>query len=183
MFFTERQQIERDVEMLVAVYGRERSALISILQDIQRKHRHVSEYAMQVIAHMLDIHPVEVYSVVSFYQFLSDTPAGRYVISLSDCIAHSKAQKDAVARQLETELGIRFGETSADGRFSLKRVGCIGMCDQGPVIRVNGRIYSEVSADRVGALISDCVADTLPGGACDIRESGPGDAGSGESSL
>ena len=172
MFFTERQQIERDVEMLVAVYGRERSSLIAILQEVQRRYRHVSEYAMQVIAHVLDIHPVEVYSVVSFYQFLSDTPAGKYVISLSDCIAHSNEQKDAVARQLETELGIRFGETSADGVFTLNHTGCIGMCDQGPVIRVNGRIYTEVTADKVGALISDYVSDTETGTTCDIRETG-----------
>lgn len=172
MFFTERQQIERDVEMLVAVYGRERSSLISILQEIQRKYRHVSEYAMQVIAHVLDIHPVEVYSVVSFYHFFSDRPAGKYVILLSDCIAHNTEKKEAVARQLQTELGIRFGETSGDGKFTLNRTGCIGMCDQGPVIRVNGRIYSEVTADKIGTIISDCMSNSVSGSVCDIRESG-----------
>lgn len=170
MFFTERQQIERDVEMLAAVYGCQRNALITILQEIQRRYRHVSEYAMQVIAHRLDIHPVEVHSVVSFYRFLSEHQVGRFEILLSDCIAHDREKQTQVARQLELELGICFGETTADGNFSLDTTGCIGMCDQGPVLRVNGRIYTEVTADRVGALIADCVADASLGTSCDIRE-------------
>lgn len=144
--------------------------MITILQEIQRKHHYVSEYAMQVIAHVLDIHPVEVYSVVSFYHFLSERPQGQFVILLSDCIAHNSEEKAAVARQLETELGIQFGKTTQDGKFTLDRTGCIGMCDQGPVLRVNGRMYTEVTADKVGTLIADCVADSATGVVCDIRE-------------
>lgn len=169
MFYTDRQQVEQDVQTFVSVYGNERSALISILQEVQRKYKHVSEYAMQVIAHVLDIHPVEVYSVVSFYHFLSEHPKGQYVILLSDCIAHNAEAKQKVARQLQNDLGISFGETTPDGRFTLEKTGCIGMCDQGPVLRVNGRIYTEASADKVGPLISECVAD-MSGGLSDTRD-------------
>ncbi|MBN2342873.1 MAG: NAD(P)H-dependent oxidoreductase subunit E [Deltaproteobacteria bacterium] len=171
MFATEREQLEQDIETFAAIYGNERSALISILQEVQRKHKHVSQYAMQVIAHVLDIHPVEVYSVVSFYHFLSEEPKGQYVISLSDCVAHNADAKRALARQLQNDLGIGFGETSSDGRFTLEKIGCIGMCDQGPVLRVNGRIYTEVTADRVGGLICDCASDIPSGSICDIGES------------
>ena len=94
--------------------------------------------------------------MVSFYRFLSSEPKGRFVIRLSDCVSHSTAEKRAVARQLENDLGIRFGETSPDASFTLESMGCIGMCDQGPAISVNGRIYTQFTADRVGDMLNEC---------------------------
>lgn len=173
MFFSERKQLEQDIEMLVSIYGAQRNALISILQEVQRKYRCVDDYAMQVIAHLLDIHPVEVFGVVSFYHFFSHTPKGQYVILLSDCIAHNAEQKRAVSRQLQNDLGISFGQTTPDGWVTLDKTGCIGMCDQGPVLRVNGRIYTEMTADKVGAVLSDCVVEVSHGTFCEIRESSP----------
>jgi len=154
---TERDRIGLEIEKLVRSYHNDCGALIAILQEVQRRYRHVSQYAMQVIADALDVHPAQVFSVVSYYRFLSTTPRGRFVIQLSDCIAHDAVERAAVARQLEKDLGIRFGETTVDGLFSLEHTGCIGMCDQGPVVSVNGRIHTQFTADRVGALLRDCL--------------------------
>lgn len=164
MLFTERERLAKEIERMAQERGNERSALISILQELQRKYRHVSDYAMQVIAHALDIHPVEVFSVVSFYDFLSVSPKGRFVLQLSDCVAHSNTEKEAVARQLENDLGIAFGSTTHDGAFTLEKTGCIGMCDQGPVLSVNGRVYTQFTADQVGLVLRDCAAEgDVPG--------------------
>ena len=92
---------------------------------------------MQVIADLLDIHPVEVHSVVSFYSFLDERPQGQFVIRLCRTITCDMAGKDHVARQLENDLGIEFGETTPDGKFSLEWANCLGMCDQGPAMLVN----------------------------------------------
>ena len=87
---------------------------------------------MQVIADLLDIHPVEVHSVVSFYSFLDERPQGQFVIRLCRTITCDMAGKEHVARQLVNDLGIDFGETTPDGKFSLGWANCLGMCDQGP---------------------------------------------------
>ncbi|MBN2803635.1 MAG: NAD(P)H-dependent oxidoreductase subunit E [Deltaproteobacteria bacterium] len=156
MLFTEREQLRHKIMTLADSFNNERSAVLQILQEIQTEYGYISSYAMQITADILHIHPVEVYSVVSFYEFLSDVKSGNYVISLSDCIAHDSAKKQAIARQLSNDLGIDFGETTDDGLFTLKKTGCIGMCDQGPVVLVNERIYTQFSFQDVGRIIDDC---------------------------
>jgi len=70
MLVTERERLRDDLVRMADRFGRDRSALMPILQELKQTHYHISEYSMQVIADLLDIHPVEVYSVVSFYSFL-----------------------------------------------------------------------------------------------------------------
>ena len=74
MLLTERERLREELLQLIDQIGRDRSALLPILQEVQRKYFHISEYCMQVIADLLDIHPVEVHSVVSFYSFLDERP-------------------------------------------------------------------------------------------------------------
>ena len=119
MLVTERERLREELVELADRFGRTRSALMPILQEVQRKHFHISEYCMQVIADLLDIHPVEVHSVVSFYSFLDEQPQGQFVIRLCRTITCDMAGKEHVARQLENDLGIHFGETTPDGKFSL----------------------------------------------------------------
>ena len=64
--------------------------------------------------------------------------------------------KDRVARQLETDLGIKFGETTPDGRFTLEWANCIGMCDLGPALLVNDRVYTQVTPNEVHQIIEEC---------------------------
>jgi [NiFe] hydrogenase diaphorase moiety large subunit len=113
MLVTEREQLSEDIRALADQFGRSRTALIPILQEIKKKHHHIDGHAMQVIADMLDIHPVEVHSVASFYSFLGSEPAGEFVLRLCRTISCDMNGKDRVARQLENDLGITFGETTA----------------------------------------------------------------------
>jgi [NiFe] hydrogenase diaphorase moiety large subunit len=64
--------------------------------------------------------------------------------------------KAQVARQLENDLGITFGETSADGRFSLEWASCLGMCDQGPALLVNDKVFTRVTPEQVHRIIEEC---------------------------
>ena len=79
MLVTERERLKDDIAAWTGTLGNGRTALIPILQEVQRKHGHISDFAMQVVADTLDIHPVEVFSVVSFYSFLDFEPLGRFV--------------------------------------------------------------------------------------------------------
>ena len=156
MFLTERQRLRDELAELAARYGRDRGALLFILQEVQRRHYYISEYAMQVIADLLDIHPVEVHSVVSFYSFLDELPRGQFVIRLCRTITCDMAGKDHVARQLENDLGIKFGETTPDGKFSLEWANCLGMCDQGPALLVNQQVHTKVTPQEVHGLLQEC---------------------------
>ena len=156
MLMTEQDRLREDIDVWSANYGTGRSALIPILQEIQRKYQRVSDFAMQIVADKLDIHPVEVYGVVSFYSFLDARPKGKYVIRLCHTISCDMRNKDRVARQLENDLGITFGETTPDGKFTLEWANCIGMCDQGPALLVNDRVYTHVTPNRVHDIVEGC---------------------------
>jgi len=156
MLVNRQQKLQDEIRALVARHGRTRSALMPILQDLQRDYSSISDFAMQVVADELRIHPAEVYGVVSFYSFLNHEPRGRFVIRLCRTISCDLAGRSRVARQLENELGIAFGETTADGRFSLEWASCIGMCDQGPALLINERVYARVTPDEVHAILEGC---------------------------
>jgi [NiFe] hydrogenase diaphorase moiety large subunit len=148
--------MKQDLQGWVKQYGGDRTALIPALQEIQKKYRHISAYAMQALADLLDIHPVEVYGVVSFYSFLNTEPQGKFVIRLCRTISCDMQDKDRIARQLENDLGIEFGQTTPDGRFSLEWTNCLGMCDQGPAMLINDQVFTRVTADQVHDLIEEC---------------------------
>jgi [NiFe] hydrogenase diaphorase moiety large subunit len=156
MLVTEQERLREELVELADRYGRSRSALMPILQEVQRKHFHISQYCMQVIADLLDIHPVEVQSVISFYSFLDAEPLGQYVIRLCRTITCEMAGNEHVARQLENDLGIRFGETTPDGKFSLRWANCLGMCDQGPAMLVNDEVYTRVTPEGVHGILENC---------------------------
>jgi [NiFe] hydrogenase diaphorase moiety large subunit len=127
-----------------------------VLQNIQKKYTRITEFAMQVTADLLNIHPVEIYGVVSFYSFLDQRPKGRFIIRLCRTISCDMLGKQRVAQQLENDLGIQFGETTPDGRFTLEWANCLGMCDQGPALLVNDQVFTHVTPERVHDIIEGC---------------------------
>ncbi|HUX07927.1 MAG TPA: NADH-quinone oxidoreductase subunit NuoE [Acidobacteriota bacterium] len=156
MIQTEQEKLRDEIVALAERYGRNRGALIPILQEIQKKRFQISDFAMQLIADMLDIHPVEVYSVISFYSFLDFAPKGKFVIRLCRTISCDMQGKERVARQLENDLGINFGETTPDGKFTLEWANCLGMCDQGPAMLINDRVFTEVTPEKIHEILEEC---------------------------
>jgi len=156
MLVTERETMVQDIREWAERYGGDRSALIPVLQQIQRKYRWINEFAMQAVAHVLAIHPVEVYGVVSFYSFLDAKPNGRFVIRLCRTISCDMSGSERVARQLENDLGIEFGQTTADAMFTLEWANCLGMCDQGPALLVNDQVFTHVTPEKVHDIVQGC---------------------------
>jgi [NiFe] hydrogenase diaphorase moiety large subunit len=150
----EQECLKRDIAAWVACFGQGRSSLIRVLQEIQSHYSHISSFAMQVVAECLDIRPAEVYSVASFYPPLAESRKGRFTIRLCRALSCDLAEKDRISSQLVEELGISFGHTTADGLFTLEWANCLGMCDQGPALLVNERIYTRVTPARIGEIIA-----------------------------
>jgi len=155
MLVLEKNAMTDEIERLVDKYGKNRSSLLPILQEIQKKHKHIPDYAQQEIARFLDIHPVEVYSVISFYSFLNTKPKGRNIVRLCQTITCDLAGKKSVANAIERELGIKFGETTKDNKFTLEYVNCLGMCDQGPALLINERVYPKVNPEKAVQILSE----------------------------
>ena len=149
MLVIEKNALTEHIEQLVALHGNNRESLLPILQQVQIKHGYISDFAQQEIARLLDIHPVEVYSVITFYSFLSIVPKGRNIVRLCRTISCDLAGKDAVVRSIEREIGVCFGETSKDRKFSLEFINCMGMCDQGPAMLVNDEVHTRLTPQSV----------------------------------
>lgn len=179
MTIIDRTKINREIEDLKQKYGDDRSALLPILQDLQTIYDYLPYVVMQETAHALGIHSIEVEGVASFYSFFrTKERQGKFVIRLCRTISCNIAGKDNVARQLENELGIKFGETTKDGLFTLEYTNCLGMCDQGPALMINDRLFARVTPDKVPLIIADCRRDFLKTEfprivPSDVRKAGP----------
>jgi NADH-quinone oxidoreductase E subunit len=141
-------KLAEEIAGLIKKYGSDRSSLLPILQAVQRKHKYVPDFAQQEIARLLDIHPVEIYSVISFYAFLNSKPKGKNIVRLCRTIACDIAGKDKVEKAVKKKLGIKFGETTKDKRFTLEHTNCLGMCDCGPAMMVNENVYIKLTPER-----------------------------------
>ncbi|MGE5478921.1 MAG: NADH-quinone oxidoreductase subunit NuoE [Chloroflexota bacterium] len=156
MLVSEKNALTEEIERLSEIYGEGSQALLPILQEIQIKHGYVSDYAHQEIARVLGLHPVEVYGVVSFYAFLRANHRGRYVVRLCKTISCDLESKDAVARAIERELGIKFGETTHDEKFTLEYANCMGMCDKGPAMLINDQVYTNLTPRTAVDILKTC---------------------------
>jgi NADH:ubiquinone oxidoreductase subunit E len=155
MLVSERTSLTGEIEKLVDLYGKDRSSLLPILQAVERRYRYIPDFAMQEIANLLDIHPVEVYSVVTFYSFLHSKPRGRNIIRLCRTIICDISGKDNVESAITRELGISFGETTPDKRVTLEYTNCLGMCDQGPAMMVNDRVYTGLTPEMAVEILNE----------------------------
>jgi NADH:ubiquinone oxidoreductase subunit E len=155
MLLAEKNAMIEEIEMLVEKYGKERSALLSILHDIQKKYRFISEYAQQEVARLLDIHPVEVYSFISFFSFLNSEPKGRNLVRICKTISCDMAGKTALVNAIERELGVEIGGTTKDNKFTVEYASCLGLCDQGPAIAVNDRVYVKLTPEKAVQLLNE----------------------------
>lgn len=152
-------------------------ALLPILHEVQDRFGYIPPASVPLIAKALNLSIAEVHGVVSFYHDFRSEPPGRNTIRL--CRAESCQAMGAVAlaEHVKQRLAIDFGQTSADGAFTLEPVYCLGNCACSPAITVNGELYGRVTAerfDRVVAALSAAKAAAIPGGGAPAGAERPG---------
>jgi len=148
-------KLREDVEEVASLTNNNRASLVPVLRAVKEKYRGIDSEAMQIVADVLGCHPVEVNAVATFYAFLNPKTEGRFIFRLCRTYSCELAGKEEIAKQLSRDLGIGFGETSADGAFSLEWANCMGMCDQGPAMLVNDEIYTKLTANRVHGIVQE----------------------------
>lgn len=143
------------IQEVLVRYPDKRSALLPALWIAQQEHGYVTEEAMNEIAVLLEITPVQVYATVTFYTMLSLQPQGTYVIQVCRTLSCALVGATSVIKHLEEKLGIVAGDTTPDGVFSLKKVECLAGCGAGPVMQINDDYYEYLTRDKVDRILDD----------------------------
>jgi NADH-quinone oxidoreductase subunit E len=138
---------------LVARYPERRSALIPLLHEVQAEVGYLSPEAIGWVADYLGLAAADVMSVASFYDMLSLEPVGRHLIYVCQNLSCALLGAEALIRHLEARLGIRMGETTPDGRITLKRMECLAACGAGPALQVDGMYHERMTPAKVDALL------------------------------
>lgn len=132
------------LEKIVSEFNKERSALLPALRAIQDEYGFVPEESITALADLLGVSRAEIYSLVSFYSLLSFRHRGKFVVRVCNSLTcHIKGSKD-LQEAIEKFLGIKPGQTTEDGLFSLEYVSCLGLCDKAPAFMINEREYGNV---------------------------------------
>lgn len=151
-----------EVARICEAYANDPHRLLDILRDIQDRFRCISRETMKSVARETDLSEIEVEGVASFYAFLSVEPKGRVSIRLCDDIVDRFAGLEDVTEAFEKELGLKVGETSADGAFSLEYTPCIGMCDQAPAAMINDVVVTSLTPERAREIASALIGGKTP---------------------
>lgn len=141
------------VGKIIDKYEEKRTALISILHDIQDQYNHLPEEALKKVALRLRMDLNDVYGVATFYKSFSLTPKGKHSITLCLGTACHVRGGPKILRELKNELSIAPGQTTPDKKFSLNVVNCLGVCAIGPVMFVDGKFYGEMNSVKAKRLI------------------------------
>jgi NADH-quinone oxidoreductase subunit E len=134
--------------------GRQKSALVPILHLVQDENGGwLDTEIMDRVALFLDIAPIEVYEVATFYSQFNLKPVGKHVLEVCRTGPCCLEGAERLIDYLEKRLGIKDGETTPDGEFTIKTVECLGACGYGPVIQVRDKYYEHLDEQKIEALL------------------------------
>jgi len=128
-------------------------ALLPILHALQDEFGYVDKAAVPLIADALNLSHAEVHGVISFYHDFRHTPAGKHVLKMCRAEACQSMGCDKTIRHVENRLGVRLGETTGDGSFTVDAVYCLGNCALSPAVMLDGKLYGRVSPEVAEFLI------------------------------
>jgi NADH-quinone oxidoreductase E subunit len=143
----------RQIQALMSKYPQKRSALIPSLEIAQKESGFLSHNTICEIAKLFGLSPNEVNDVASFYTMLHTKPVGKYVIQVCTNISCLICNAEEIMSHLAGRLGIRPGETTSDGKFTLMEVECLGSCGTSPVIQINETYYEDLTPDKVDQIL------------------------------
>ena len=142
------------IEEICRRYTNEKTPLMMILSDIQNEYGYIPLEVQEIVSRETGIPVAEIYGVVTFYSFFSLTPKGRFVIGC--CLGTACYVKGAqqVIDKFSEELGIKPGQTTNDGMFTLDALRCIGACGIAPAVSINGKVYPKMTVSQVREIIA-----------------------------
>ena len=145
------QQLEEFINNLPEKKG----ALIEVLHKAQSIFGYLPQEVQLFVGEKLDIPASKVYGVVTFYSYFTTKPRGSFVINVCMGTACFVRGSGAVLEEFQKELGIKTGETTADGKFTMNLLRCVGACGLAPVVTINEKVYGHVTPGDVKKILAD----------------------------
>ena len=145
------------VATIIARYpeGKQKSALIPLLHLAQEEFGWLSAETMDYVAGLLNIEPIEVYEVATFYTMFHLQPVGKHVIEYCRTGPCCLMGGEEVYGYLREKLGIEAGQTTPDGQFTLKEVECLAACGWGPVFQIREKYYMNLTRERIDEIVDE----------------------------
>lgn len=152
------QHVLDEIDHWVAKFppDRKRSAVIAALHAVQHEHGYLTQEAMDAVAAHLELPPIQVYEVASFYSMFETKPCGRHHISVCTNISCMLRGGEEILAHVEKRLGIKVGESTPDGRFFLKKEEeCLAACNCAPMMMVDHVYYENLTPDSVDRILDE----------------------------
>lgn len=148
---SERHEIEEELSR----YPDPQAVCVDALKIVQRHRGWVPDEAVKDVAAQLGMSPHEVDGVATFYNLIYRKPVGRHVIHVCDSVSCWIMGCDGICGHLENRLGIGFGETTSDGRFTLLPIVCLGACDGAPAMMIDGVTHGDLDPGKVDRILDE----------------------------
>jgi NADH-quinone oxidoreductase subunit E len=149
----------KEVQQIIQRYpeGKQKSALIPVLHLAQEEFGGwLSAETMDYVATVLNLEPIEVYEVATFYSMYNLKPVGRYLFEVCQTGPCMLNGSDNIIKYIFEKLGIKPGETTSDGMFTLKTVECLGACGYAPMMQLGKNYREHLTKEKVDAIIEEC---------------------------
>ena len=151
----------KEVQRIIAFYpeGKQKSAVIPVLHLAQQEFGGwLSAETMDYVASLLKLEPIEVYEVATFYSMYNLKPVGKYMFEVCQTGPCMINGSDDMVKYIYDKLGIRPGETTSDGMFTLKTVECLGACGYAPMMQLGKNYREHLTKEKVDAIVEECRA-------------------------
>ena len=148
------KEIRDALERQIAAVQHPREMVVDVMFALQDHYGYLSDRAVAEAADLVGMSPLEVEELATFYSFIYREPVGKYVIHLCDSLICMMEGYQTLRDYLSAKLGIRMGETTKDGLFTLLPVCCIGYCDRSPAMLINRKVYGPLTPEKIDTILA-----------------------------
>lgn len=145
----------KEFDDIVARYPKKDAAMLPVLYLAQREFGHIGADAIDYVARLMEQAPARVRGVVSFYTMFNMKPVGRHHIQVCRTLPCALGGAEKVTAFLTQKLGIKPGQTTEDGRFTLSEVECLASCGTAPMMQINDDYYENLTEEKIAAILED----------------------------
>ncbi len=150
----EKYNLEQAIHDIVDRYQAKSTALIMVLQDVQKHYRYLSREALDLVARKMNLPTAQIYGVATFFRAFSLKPKGKHHVCICTGTACHVRQAGIIVDKFERDLGIKPGETTPDQEFSLETVNCMGACALGPLMTVDEKYHGNMTVSKADSIMS-----------------------------
>ncbi|MEE8423880.1 MAG: NADH-quinone oxidoreductase subunit NuoE [Thermodesulfobacteriota bacterium] len=147
--------LKEKVEEIAGRYPERRSALLPALFLAQKKYGYLTKEAMEEVASILGLLPVQVYEVATFYTMFNKKPVGKFHVQVCTNVSCSLLGSEMIVNCLKKKLGIKVGETTRNKLFTLTEVECLGSCGTAPMMQINDTYYENLTEKKVENILNE----------------------------